>query len=95
MSLRESAYQATLSYLSAFDDHELKDLRLYHLILEEVQKGMFDAVLSRCAFNQTWSSDVLGLSRNNFRSKIKELGLKTIPHQHRRGFVEAELKIKP
>ena len=94
MSLREAAYQATLSYLSAFDDHELKDLKLYHLILEEVQKGLFDAVLARCAFNQSWSSDVLGLSRNNFRGKLKELGIAIVPHQQRRVVFEPEPKIK-
>jgi DNA-binding protein Fis len=88
MSLRESAYQSTLSYLSAFDDHELKDLKLYHLILEEVQKGLFQAVLARCAYNQTWSADVLGLSRNNLREKLKDLGIKIPSHQQRRVFSE-------
>ncbi len=84
MSLREAAHQSAISYLSAFEDHELKDLKLYRLILEEMQKGLFEAVLERCAFNQSWAADVLGLSRNNFRARIADLGLSGRPHQHRR-----------
>jgi DNA-binding protein Fis len=93
MSLRESAYQSSTSYLSAFDDEDLKDLRLYHLIMEEVQKGLFEAVLTRCAFNQSWSADVLGISRNNFRTRLKELGISVMPHRQRRGNSDPQPKI--
>ncbi|MBM4222465.1 MAG: hypothetical protein FJ161_01485 [Gammaproteobacteria bacterium] len=84
MSLRDAAYQATLSYLSAFDDRELKALRLHQLIFEEVERGIVDAVLQRCQYNQSWAADVLGIARNSLRKKIQELDINVQPHQTRR-----------
>lgn len=85
MSIRESAYQAAVSYLSAFDLHDLFNLKLYRLMREEMEKGLFEAVLEKCGYNQSWAADVLGLSRNNLRAKIQQLGISMVPHKQRRG----------
>jgi DNA-binding protein Fis len=84
MSLRDATYTATSSYLSAFDDQELIKLNIYSVILEEVEKGLLEATLQRCAFNKAWAADVLGLSRNTLKKKIQQLRLPAHPHERRR-----------
>mgnify|MGYP004002352595 CR=1 FL=1 len=83
-SLRNSSFLATQTYLSAFDAYELKKLNIRSVIIDEVEKGMIEAVLHRCEFNQSWAADILGLSRNTLRSKAKKLGLTLRAHQTRR-----------
>ena len=84
MSLRDATYTATAAYLSAFDDDELVKLNIYRVILEEVEKGILEATLQRCSFNQAWAADILGLSRNTLRKKMQELGLELTAHEKRR-----------
>ncbi len=84
MSLRDAAYASVGAYLSAFEDHELANLNIYQIILEEVEKGLIEATLSRCGYNQSWTAEILGLSRNTLRKKIAALGLKPTPHEKRR-----------
>jgi DNA-binding protein Fis len=84
MSLRDAAYTATSAYLGAFENDELIKLNIYYVILEEVEKGILEATLQRCSFNQAWTADVLGLSRNTLRKKMQQLGLPLIAHEKRR-----------
>jgi len=90
MSLKEATYQATVSYLSAFEDHELRDLDLYSIILQEVDQGLLEAVLQRCSHNQSWAADILGVSRNTLRTKIGQNRAfsKTKNLSHRRAFLK-------
>ncbi len=88
MSLKEATYQATVSYLSAFDDHELRDLDLYSIILQEVYQGLLEAVLQRCSHNQSWAADVLGVSRNTLRTKMSQTRTVSKNHHHRRPFLD-------
>lgn len=75
MSLRDEARRCAYNFLSAFEDQELLSLRLYDTIIDEVERGLIEAVLTRCAYNQVWAADVLGVARNTLRHKIKKLGL--------------------
>jgi DNA-binding protein Fis len=75
MSLRDEARRSTHDFLSAFDDIELFNLSLYNTIIEEVERGLLEAVLARASYNQVWAADILGLARNTLRQKIKKLGL--------------------
>lgn len=75
MSLRDEARRCAHNFLSAFEDQELLKLDLYNTIVDEVEKGLIEAVLTRCSYNQVWAADVLGLARNTLRHKMKKLGL--------------------
>lgn len=75
MALRDEARRSANNFLSAFDDEELVDLSLYNTIVDEVERGLLEAVLIRCCHNQVWAAQVLGLARNTLRDKIKKLGL--------------------
>lgn len=76
MSLRDQAFKATQTLLKSFDDHELKDMNLHQLLLEQVEKGLIEAVLIRCHFNQLWAANILGVARNTLRKKMDLLGIK-------------------
>ena len=72
-------HTAESAYLSAFEDQELNQLSIYQVILEEFEKGLLEATLHRCGYNQAWTADVLGMARNTLRKKIKMLGLPSSP----------------
>ena len=82
MSLRDEARRCAHNFLSAFENDELVDLSIYKTIIDEVERGIIEAVLTRCCYNQVWAAEVLGLARNTLRQKIKNLGLTHLTPAH-------------
>ena len=78
MNLRDQAFKATQTLLESFEDHELKNMNIHQLLQDEVEKGLIEAVLIRCQYNQVWAADILGIARNTLRKKINYLGLKSV-----------------
>lgn len=76
MSLRDQSFKMAQTMLSSFDDDELKNMNIHQLIVEQVEKGIIEAVLIRCQWNQVWASDILGIARNTLRKKIASLNIK-------------------
>lgn len=76
MSLRDHSFKATQTLLNSFDDNELKKMNIHQLMLEQVEKGLIEAVLIRCQSNQVWAADILGIARNTLRKKISSLDIK-------------------
>lgn len=56
-------------YFSQLDGHTTIDL--YDLVINEIEKPMFEAVLDYCAGNQTKAALTLGMNRGTFRKKLK------------------------
>ena len=56
-------------------DGELPDSGLYKRIICEIEKPLIELTLNITNFNQAKTADVLGLSRNTLRKKIKELSI--------------------
>lgn len=77
MNLRDQSFKATQVLLNSFDDNELDKMNLHQLLLEEVEKGLIEAVLIRCQFNQVWASKILGIARNTLRKKIETLKIQS------------------
>lgn len=48
---------------------------LYSLLIKEVERSLFKTVFLFTQENQTKSAEILGINRNTFRTKLKELGL--------------------
>ena len=60
-------------YVVAMNDHGSG--QLYDLILSGVERPLVKMVLEETAGNQTQAANVLGISRNTLRKKIKEYDL--------------------
>lgn len=88
--LRDAAFSAAQMYLSAFDSHELKNLNLRQVMIDELDKGLIEAILKLCSSNQSWAADVVGLSRNTLRKRIQQLGLAVEGHERRRNSSQLE-----
>ncbi|MBF0273675.1 MAG: sigma-54-dependent Fis family transcriptional regulator [Nitrospinae bacterium] len=48
---------------------------LYKDIIKTVEHALFSAVYQKTKYNQVLSSKILGINRNTFRTKLKEMGL--------------------
>lgn len=48
---------------------------LYSLLIKEVERSLFETVFLFTHKNQSKSSEILGINRNTFRTKLKDLGL--------------------
>ncbi len=48
---------------------------VYNLVLQEVEKPMFEMVLQYMRYNQSKTAAVLGISRGTLRKKMKFYGL--------------------
>ena len=56
-------------YFSDLDGHHPKDL--YQMVLQEVEKPLFEAVLSHTRGNQTKAAETLGINRTTLRKKLE------------------------
>lgn len=48
---------------------------LYRMVLEQVEKPLFEHVLNYSGGNQSRAAEVLGINRGTLRKKIKQYGL--------------------
>lgn len=73
MNLRDQSFKAAQNLLNSFEDDELHLMNLHQLMVEQIEKGLIEAVLIRCQYNQVWAASVLGMARNTLRKKIASL----------------------
>ena len=68
-------------YLKTHSSHPSK-CGLYSLLIKEVERSLFETVFLFTHKNQTKSAEILGINRNTFRTKLKDLGVidKKIKH---------------
>ena len=50
--------------------------RIYRTVIENIEKTLIEQALERSLGNQILASKYLGLNRNTFRTKIKNLNIK-------------------
>ncbi len=55
---------------------------LYKLIIETVEKPLFERALERTAGNQLKAARILGINRNTMRTKIRKLGIDPNIYKH-------------
>ena len=60
-------------YLEQLDGHEPDEL--YRMVMEEVERPLFECVMAHCGGNQTKAAKYLGLNRGTLRKKLKQYGL--------------------
>jgi len=62
--------EAMRDYFAALDGHEASGL--YQMVLREVEKPLFEAVLEHTGHNQSQAAQVLGMNRGTLRKKLRE-----------------------
>ena len=72
-TLSECVRNSLGAYFEALDGHDTTDL--YQMVLREVERPMFEAVLEYTNQNQSAAAQVLGISRGTLRKKLREHGL--------------------
>ena len=55
------------------DGHQVNDL--YHMVLGEVEPVLLNVVMQHVDGNQSQAADMLGISRETLRKKLKQYGL--------------------
>jgi len=55
-------------YFSSLDGEKVTDL--YTMVINEVEKGLLQAVLEKSNFNQSEAARILGISRTTLRKKM-------------------------
>lgn len=71
--LSESVRQALDDYFADLDGHDACDL--YDLVISQVEKPLFEAVIQHTRGNITKAADMLGMNRGTLRSRLKKYGL--------------------
>ena len=60
-------------YFQQLDGHEASEI--YNLVLEEVERPLFESVLNYYGGNQSNAARALGLNRGTLRKKLRQYGL--------------------
>lgn len=71
--LRVSVQAALETYFTDLNGHPPGDL--YRLVICEVEKPLFETVMSYARGNQTKAAEILGINRSTLRKKLKQYGL--------------------
>ena len=61
------------TYFADMGDSEITDL--YELVISQVEKPLFEAVLKQTRGNMTRASKMLGLNRGTLRTRMKKYGI--------------------
>lgn len=61
------------AYLQHMDTYKANDL--YHVVINEIEKGVILEVLAHCDNNQSDASQILGITRTTLRNKIRKHNL--------------------
>jgi len=61
------------SYFETLNGHKPGDL--YQLVIGEVEKPLFRAVLAYTKGNQSEAAEILGINRGTLRKKLRQFGL--------------------
>ncbi len=67
-SLSDCVSKALDSYFSHMDGYSTNDL--YALVMEEVERPLFESVMTNTRGNQTKAAALLGISRGTLRKKL-------------------------
>lgn len=72
-TLNECVLTSLSAYFEALEGHDTTDL--YQMVLREVERPMFEAVLEHTGHNQSAAAQLLGISRGTLRKKLREHGM--------------------
>lgn len=72
-SLSQSVKQALVNYFKHLEGQIPVDL--YQMVIEEVERPLFEQVMQFTHGNQTKAAELLGISRITLRKKIKLYGI--------------------
>jgi len=56
-------------YFRDLDGHKTSDI--YRMVLAEMEKPLFEAVMKHVQGNQCRAADILGINRNTLRTKLR------------------------
>ena len=71
--LSECVRSAVDSYFNQLNGHAINDL--YQMVLEEVERPLFESVMANTGGNQTKAAQLLGISRSTLRKKLAHYGV--------------------
>ncbi|NEX20387.1 Fis family transcriptional regulator [Thiorhodococcus mannitoliphagus] len=71
--LSKCVREALGSYLENMADHEIKGL--YRLVMEEVERPLFETVLEHTKGNLSHAAKILGMTRNTLRKRLSDYGI--------------------
>jgi len=71
--LSENVRVAMEKYFADLDGHQPSDL--YELVLEQIEKPLFDVVMQHTRGNMRRASELLGLNRGTLRNRLIKYGL--------------------
>ncbi|THB65553.1 MAG: DNA-binding transcriptional regulator Fis [Gammaproteobacteria bacterium] len=72
-SIEKSVNETLETYFKQLDGHH--SIGLYDMVINRVEKPLFESVLKYCDGNQTKAAMMLGINRGTFRKKMKFHGL--------------------
>ena len=72
-ALGNMAQDALQQYFHTLNGHQPEEL--YDLVIGEVEKPLFRAVLDYTGGNQSQAADILGINRGTLRKKLRRHGL--------------------
>jgi Fis family transcriptional regulator, factor for inversion stimulation protein len=76
LSLREHVYQSLGSYFAVLEGQMPNDL--YDMVIGEIEQPMIQFVMEHTENNQTHCAQILGISRNTLRKKLKQHNLENL-----------------
>ncbi|WP_295392302.1 helix-turn-helix domain-containing protein [uncultured Thiodictyon sp.] len=71
--LSKCVEDAVATYLHNMDGHAITDL--YRLVIEEVERPLFETVLRSAEGNLTLAARILGLTRSTLRKRLAHFGI--------------------
>lgn len=71
--LSDCVRDALENYFDHLDGHSTNEL--YRMVLEEVERPMFECVMTYTGGNQTRAAHLMGLSRSTLRKKLAYYGI--------------------
>ncbi len=71
--LRAAVYESIARYLDTLEGE--MPANLYQLVIQEMERGLFSAVMSECRGNQSAAAKTLSMSRATLRAKLQEYAL--------------------
>ena len=71
--LSDNVKEAMEQYFQDLDGHETSDL--YDLVIAQVEKPLFEAVLKKTRGNMSKAAQLLGMNRGTLRNRLKKYGL--------------------
>jgi Fis family transcriptional regulator, factor for inversion stimulation protein len=72
-ALGRMAHEALQSYFTTLNGHKPEEL--YDLVIGEVEKPLFRAVLDYTGGNQSLAASILGINRGTLRKKLRQHGM--------------------